>query len=117
MQGNHAFCTVKVTGAVAGHHVLVYVYGWQVMVRTQGLASGDQFGIVFQAGQLLARLQQAAAEVAFARAPVQPVAGLVAEGQVAGEGFDLLPLAAGDRYVQAVGGGAQVGCREVAQGG
>jgi len=87
----------------------------QVVVRAQGLAGGDQFGIVFQAGQVLAGLQQAAAQVAFAGAPVQPVTGLFAEGQVAGEGFDLLPFAAGDGYVEAMRGGGQVGCREVAE--
>ncbi|SPO52783.1 protein of unknown function [Pseudomonas sp. JV551A1] len=42
--------------------------------------------------------------------------GLFAKGQVAGEGFDLLPFAAGDGYVEAVGSGGQVGCREVADG-
>ena len=32
-----------------------------------------------------------------------------------GEGFDLLPLAAGDGYVEAMRGGGQVGFREVAE--
>jgi len=88
----------------------------QVVVRAQGLAGGDQFGVVFQAGQVLTGLQKAAAEVAFAGAPVQPMMGLFAKGQMAGEGFDLLPFAAGDGDVEAVGGGGQVGCREAADG-
>lgn len=117
VQGYHAFVACQVAGAVAGHYILMQMLRWQVVVRTQGLAGGDQFGIVLQAGQLLAGLQQAAAEVAFAGAPVQPVAGLVVEGQVAGEGFDLLPFAAGDGDVQAVGREGQVGLRQAAEGG
>ncbi|MNT20154.1 hypothetical protein D3C72_1554520 [compost metagenome] len=93
----------------------MYVLCLQVVVCTQGLTGSDQVGVVLQAGQVLPRLQQATAEVAFARTPVQPVPGLLAEGQVAGEGFDLLPFAAGDGYVEAVRGGGQVGFREVAE--
>jgi hypothetical protein len=88
----------------------------QVVVVTQGLAGGDELGVVLQAGQLLAGLQQAAAKVAFAGAPVQPVLGLFVEGQAAGEGFDLLPLAAGYADVEAVGGGRQAGVGECIQG-
>ncbi len=116
VQGDHGFVVCQVAGAVVGHHILVQVQRRQVMVRTQGLAGGDQVGVVLQAGQLLAGLQQAAAEVAFAGAPVQPVAGLRAEAQVAGEGFDLLPFATGDGNVEAVGGSGQVGGWEVAKG-
>ncbi|MNN08495.1 hypothetical protein D3C81_1213500 [compost metagenome] len=54
--------------------------------------------------------------MAFAGAPVQPVLGLFAEGQAAGEGFDLLPLAAGHADVEAVGGGWQAGIRECIEG-
>jgi hypothetical protein len=117
MQGNHAFIVSQVASAVAGHHILMYVLCLQVVVCTQGLTGSDQVGVVLQAGQVLPRLQQATAEVAFARTPVQPVPGLLAEGQVAGEGFDLLPFAAGDGDVQAVGGGWQVSLREAAEGG
>jgi len=117
MQGNHAFIVSQVVRAVAGHHILMYVLCLQVVVCTQGLTGSDQVGVVLQAGQVLPRLQQATAEVAFARTPVQPVAGLLAEGQVAGEGFDLLPFAAGHSDVQAVGGRWQVGLRKAAERG
>ncbi len=56
VQGDHAFVASEVAVAVAGHHILVYVLCWQVMVGAQYLAGGDQFGVVFQAGQLLAGL-------------------------------------------------------------
>ncbi|MNV51076.1 hypothetical protein D3C71_1431150 [compost metagenome] len=115
MQGDHALAAIEVAGAVVGHDVLMHMLRRQAMVIAQRLASGHQFGVVLQAGELLAGLQQAAAQVAFAGAPVQPVTGLFAEGQVAGEGFDLLPFAAGDGYVEAVRGGGQVGFREVAE--
>ncbi|SPO58789.1 conserved protein of unknown function [Pseudomonas inefficax] len=54
--------------------------------------------------------------MAFAGAPVQPVMGLFAKGQVAGEGFDLLPFATGDGDVEAVRGRGQGGFREAADG-
>ncbi|MNH34168.1 hypothetical protein D3C79_947450 [compost metagenome] len=61
VQGDHGFVAVEVAGAVGGHHVLMHMACGQMVVLTQGLASGDELGVVFQAGQLLARLQQAAA--------------------------------------------------------
>jgi len=106
-----------VAGAVAGHHILMHMLRWHVVVGAQGLAGGDQVGVVLKAGQLLAGLQQAAAQVAFARAPVQPVLRRFTEGQVAGEGFDLLPFAAGDSNVQTVGGGGSSALREAVEGG
>ncbi|MNP61941.1 hypothetical protein D3C76_1571740 [compost metagenome] len=66
MQGDHAFAAIQVTGAVCGHDILMLVDGWELMAIAQGLAGCDQRGIVFKAGQLLAGLQQAASEVAFA---------------------------------------------------
>ncbi|SPO52782.1 protein of unknown function [Pseudomonas sp. JV551A1] len=70
VQGDHAFVASQVAGAVFGHHILMHMLRRQVVVRAQGLAGSDQFGVVFQAGQVLAGLQQAAAQVAFAGAPV-----------------------------------------------
>ena len=116
MQGDHAFLVVQVLGAAGSHHILVDVGRGQVMVIAQGLASGDQLGVVLQAGQLLAGLQQAAAEVAFAGAPIQPVTSVLAKAQAAAEGFDLLPFAAGYGDVEAVAGGGQAGVGELAQG-
>ncbi|MNH39517.1 hypothetical protein D3C79_1007030 [compost metagenome] len=54
--------------------------------------------------------------MAFARTPVQPVPGWRVEGQPAGEGFDLLPFAAGHANVEAVGGGWQASVRECVEG-
>jgi len=66
---------------------------------------------VFQAGEVLAGLQQAAAEVAFARAPVQPVLGRPGKVQGAAERFDLLPFAPGHVDVQAMARRGQWVCR------
>ena len=43
------------------HHVLQMMDCGQVVAITQGLAGGDQGGVIFQASQPLAGLQQAAA--------------------------------------------------------
>ncbi|MNR27943.1 hypothetical protein D3C85_1452410 [compost metagenome] len=66
----------------------------QLMALAEGLAAGNQRRVIFHAGQLLAGLQQAATQMPFARAPIQPVPGSIGKLQAAGEGFDLLPLAA-----------------------
>ena len=57
------------------------------------------------------------AEVAFAGAPVEPVAGVFAKAQAAAEGFDLLPFTARDGGVEAVAGSRQAGVGELAPGG
>lgn len=103
--------------AVGRQHILAQVAGGQVVVIAQGLAGSDQFGVVLEAGQVLAGLQQAAAQVAFARAPVEPVAWWLAEGQAPSEGFDLLPFAAWHVDVQAVAGRVQAGVGQFADGG
>jgi hypothetical protein len=72
MQGHH-FVATQLLHAVCGHYILLHMLGWQSMVIAQRLAGADQLGVVLQAGQLLAGLQQAAAQVALARTPVQPV--------------------------------------------
>ncbi|MNG28128.1 hypothetical protein D3C84_1133450 [compost metagenome] len=55
-------------------------------------------------------LQQSSPEVAFARAPVEPVLRLAGKTQVAGKRFDLLPLAPGYIYIQAVACQGQSDC-------
>ncbi len=94
------------------HHVLQTMGDGQAVVLAQGLARSDQGRVVFQAGQLLACVQQAAAKVAFAGAPVQPMPGCLRKLQRRAEGFDLLPFAAGHIDIQAVRGGLQ-GLRSV----
>ncbi|MNF91163.1 hypothetical protein D3C84_737560 [compost metagenome] len=73
------------------------------MALAEGLATGNQRGIVFQAGQLLTGLQQASTQVSFARAPVQPVPGGIGKLQSAGKSFDLLPLAPRYIHIQSMG--------------
>jgi len=97
---------------VVGHDVLQPVVGGQGVVGAELGAAGDQCGVVFQAGEMLAIAQQAAAEVAFAGAPVQPVAGGIGEGQGSGEGFDLLPFAAGHVDVEPVASDGHVSGRQ-----
>ena len=97
---------------VVGHDVLQSVVRGQCVVGAELGAAGDQCGVVFQAGEVLAIAQQAATEVAFAGAPVQPVAGGIGEGQGSGEGFDLLPFAAGHVDVEPVAGGGHVSGRQ-----
>ncbi|CAM3332331.1 hypothetical protein PSFL6913_29070 [Pseudomonas fluorescens] len=93
------------------HHVLQAMGRGQAVMVAQGLARGDQGRVVFEAGQLLAGLQQAAAEVAFASAPVQPVGGCFGEIKRSTEGFDLLPLAARYVDVQPMARGCKRVCR------
>ncbi|MNN26028.1 hypothetical protein D3C81_1395230 [compost metagenome] len=69
----------------------------QVMTLAECLAAGYQCRVVFQARQLLPRLQQAAAQMSLARAPVQPMLRCFGKLQSTGEGFDLLPFA--PRYI------------------
>ncbi len=109
VQGYRCVCGVQVSGGLGSHDVLLDMAGGQVVMLAQLGATGDQCRVVFQAGQLLARLQQATAEVALAGAPVEPVLGRAAEGEAGGEGFDLLPLASGHVDVEALAGGRQRG--------
>ena len=61
----------------------------------EGLAGVHQRGVVLEAGQELAGLQQTTAQMTLASAPVQPVLGCACISQATTEGFDLCPLAAG----------------------
>ena len=88
-----------------GHHILQAMGHGQAVVFAQGLAGGDQCGVIFQAGQVLPGLQQAAAEVALAGAPIQPVCRRCGKSQRRAEGFDLLPFAPGHIDIQAMAGG------------
>ncbi len=107
VQGDHAGVCIQMLGAPRGHHVLMDVLHGQMVMGTERLPGSHQRGVVLQAGQALAGVQQTPAQVAFARAPVQPVARGCAEGEVTSEGFDLLPFAAGYIDVKPVDGGGK----------
>ncbi len=104
-------------GAAGGQYVLLHMLGRESVVIAECLARRHQRWIVLQAGEVLAGLQQASAQVAFACAPVEPVLGGLTEAEVAAEGFDLLPLAAGHVDVQAMAGRVQLAARQLAEGG
>jgi hypothetical protein len=53
-------------GQVLGQYILLAMGGLQLVMLAQLLPGSDQRWVVFKAGQLLARLQQAPAQVAFA---------------------------------------------------
>lgn len=112
VEGDGGVLCGQAGGGVLRHDVLVQVLGVDAEFVAELAAGIDQVRIVFEAGQGLAVVGEAAAEVAFAGAPVEPVAGAVVEGEAAGEGFDLLPLAAGDVDAHAWG---YVGQRGVGQ--
>lgn len=95
---------VQQAGSFGGEHILFNMQGVQVMALAECLTAGDQCRVVFQAGELLAGLQQASAQVSFAGAPVEPVSGRLGEFQAAGERFDLLPFAPRHIDIQAVPG-------------
>ncbi|MNC50730.1 hypothetical protein D3C75_999920 [compost metagenome] len=84
----------------------------QVMTLAECLAAGYQCRVVFQASQLLPRLQQAAPQVSLARAPVQPMLRCFAELQSTGESFDLLPFAPRYIDVQPMAGRFECVCRQ-----
>jgi hypothetical protein len=90
-----------------GEHVLLHMPGGQVMALAQLLPGLDQGRVVFQARQLLLGAQQPSPQMAFARAPVQPVGGLLRKAQALGEGFDLLPFAPRYVHLQARVGGCK----------
>ncbi|MNF95155.1 hypothetical protein D3C84_778950 [compost metagenome] len=81
------------------------------MVLAERMTCFDQHPVIFQAGQLLFfGVQQATAQVAFARAPVEPVSRRLGKIQVTGECLDLLPLAPRYIDIQTVTGRGQVNC-------
>ncbi|CAI8903800.1 hypothetical protein EMIT0P201_30232 [Pseudomonas chlororaphis] len=116
VQGHRGVFGAQAGSGVGGEHVLLQVAGRQPMVFAQLPAAGDQGRVVLQAGQLLPGLQQAAAEMAFARTPVQPVAGGLGEFQAGGEGFDLLPFTPGYIDVEALAGGRHFVRRQLGHG-
>ena len=71
--------------------------GIELMPLAERQPGLDQRRVVFQARQLLFGGYQAAPQMAFARAPVQPMRGGLLKRQALCEGFDLLPFA--PRYI------------------
>ncbi|MNE71132.1 hypothetical protein D3C80_1669770 [compost metagenome] len=84
---------VELRAGIDAEYVLLQVAGVEVQALAEQVAAAYQLGVVFQAGQGTPVMRQHAAEMAFAGAPVEPVAGGLVELQAAGEGLDLLPFA------------------------
>nr|GEZ35784.1 hypothetical protein [Tanacetum cinerariifolium] len=95
VQGDGCVVRLKLRGCIVGHDVLMLMLRANAQFVAEVLPRLYQVFIVFKQGERLAAVGEAAAKVAFARAPVQPVRRLLLKAQAAGEGFDLLPLAAG----------------------
>ena len=117
VQGHRAVLGSEARAGIVGQHVLLQVAGGQLQAFAQALPGLYQLRVVFQAGEVLAALGQQAAQMALARAPVQPVSRWSLELQAYGESADLLPLAPWHVDAQALGQRAKFTAGQLAQRG